>query len=106
MNATLCRTTDADLELDNPISLDESYQTTPVLAITPLLQRPDEEELHMQFEEALCERATAFGSRLQSLRDETSLNHSVQRILIYFCCALGCMLLGFDLMGLLVLHMR
>lgn len=159
MNATLCRTTDADLEFDDLVPIDDGYETTPILAVTPFAQSPDEEELHMQFEEALCERATAFGSCLKCLRDsawytevpavpllssslavltteplaektnaETSpgqsnqiympqtqalqqaaselLKHSAQRVLIYFCCALIFMLLGFDLMGLLVLHIR
>jgi hypothetical protein len=106
MNATVCRTTDVDLELDNLVSLDDGYETTPILAITPILQRPDEEELHTQFEEALYERATRFGSRLKCLRDEASAKPNIQRVLIYFCAALSCILLGFDLMGLLVLHMH
>ncbi len=106
MNATVCRTTDVDLELDNLASLDGGYETTPILAITPILHRPDEEELYMQFEEALYKRATGFEDRLKRLRDEASAKPSIQRVLIYFCGALSCILLGFDLMGLLVLHMR
>ena len=106
MNITHCRTTDAELVLDNLISLDEDYRTTPILAITPILQRPDEEELYTQFEEALRKRATASRSRLKPSRGTASLNHNAQRVLIYFCCALSCMLFGFDLMGLLVLYMR
>jgi len=106
MNITHCRTTDAELELDNLISLDEDYKTIPIFAITPILQRPDEEELHTQFEEALRKRATASRSLLKRLRGSCALNHKAQRAIIYFCCALNCMLLGFDLMGLLVLHMR
>jgi hypothetical protein len=106
MNATVCRKTDVALELDNLVALDEGYETTPIMAITPLLEQPDEEELHTQFEEALCKRVTAFGSRLKYLRDSASLHHRTQRVLIYFCSALSLILLGFDLMGLLVLHMR
>ena len=118
MNITVCRTTDVDLELDKLTSLDEGYETTPILAITPIPQRPDEEELHAQFEEALYARINAFGSHLQYLGNKPSSNHNtqrvfisssghnVQRFLIYFCAALSCMSLGFDLMGLLVLHMR
>ena len=162
MNATLCRTTDVELELSNLVALDESYATAPMVAITPLPQLPDEEELHIQFEEALRERTTAFGSSFNHLRDsawytdvssisllpsslptpktealselaivETSPTHtdevyaaymtpiettkqaanvslsgSVQRILIFCCFALSCMLLGFDVMGLLILHMH
>jgi hypothetical protein len=106
MNITHCRTTNAELALDNLISLDEDYKTTPIFAITPILPRPDEEELYIQFEEALHKRATASGSRLKHPRIIASLNHNVQRVLIYFCCALSCMLLGFDLMGLLILHMH
>ncbi len=106
MNITLCRTTDADLELDNLTSLDEVYKTVPVFAITPLTQRPDEEEIYTEFEDALCKRATASKSRWKRLKNSVSLSLRGQRILIYFCCALNCVLLGFDLMGLLVLHMR
>jgi hypothetical protein len=106
MNATASRKTDVDLELANLVALEECYDTTPILAITPLLERPDEEELHTQFEEALYERATAFRSRLKSLRDSAPLRHRTQRVLIYSCSALSLILLGFDLMGLLVLHMR
>jgi hypothetical protein len=106
MNITHCRTTDAELALDNPISLDEDYKTIPIFAITAIPPRPDEEELYAQFEEALRKRATASRSRLKHLRGIASLNHTVQRILIYCCCTLSCILLGFDLMGLLILHMR
>lgn len=106
MNITHCRTTDVELELDNLIPLDEDYRTTPLLAITPIPQRPDEEELHAQFEEALRKRATTSASRLKRLRGSAPLKANLQRFLIYFCCALSCILLGFDLMGLLVLHMR
>ena len=106
MNMTHCRTTDAELELDNLLSLDEDYKTIPIFAITPIPQRPDEEELHRQFEKALRKRAIASRGFLQRLRGSGALNHKVQRAIIYFCCALNCMLLGFDLMGLLVLHTR
>jgi hypothetical protein len=106
MNVTLCRTTDVDLELDNLTSLDESYKTIPVLAITPLTLRTDEEEVYTEFEDALCKRATASRSCWKRLKNSASLSLRGQRILISFCCALNCVLLGFDLMGLLVLHMR
>jgi hypothetical protein len=157
MNATLCRTTDVELELSDLVSLDEVYATAPMVAITPLPQLPDEEELHSQFEAALRERTTAFDSCFNRLRDsswytevsaisllssplatpkteslaemaiaETSSvhtdqvyatqmqtikqmshglwNRSVQRAFIFCCFALSCMLLGFDVMGLLILH--
>lgn len=107
MNITYCRTTDAGIELDDRIPLDEDYRTTPLFAITPIPQRPDEEELHAQFEEALHKRAaTESASRSKHLRGSSQSNLNVQRFLIYFCCALNCVLLGFDLMGLLVLHLR
>lgn len=157
MNATVFRTTDAELELNKLASIDEGYETTPILAIAPLPQRPDEEELHTLFEKALDERLTGFGSCLNRLRDSVAyteapkwtlfssrqarptteplsqlsiakicpvyrdqtyslqrqtkhrflsifLKTSTQRAIIYFCCALSFMLLGFDLMGLLVLY--
>jgi hypothetical protein len=106
MDITHCRTTDADLALDNLISLDEDYKTIPIFAISPNSPRPDEEELHIQFEEALRKRATTSRSRLKHPESTASLNYNVQRVLIYCCFALSCILLGFDLMGLLILHMR
>jgi hypothetical protein len=159
MHAMLCRTTDVELELDNLVSIDDDYKTAPMLAITLLPPLRDEEELHMQFEAALCERITMFDGCLHYVRDaawyaeassisllssplttltteplsemaiaETSSahtnqihaphmlitqqkssgfwNHRVQSALIYCCCALSCILLGFDMMGLLILHTR
>ena len=106
MNITHCRTTDVELELDNLISLDEDYTTTPLFTITPILQRPDEEELHMQFEKALQKRIRTSSSHWQRLRRLLALNSHARRVLLHCCCALNCILLGFDLMGLLVLHMR
>ena len=157
MNATVFRTTEAELELDKLASIDEGYETTPILAIAPLPPRPDEEELHTLFEKALDERLIRFGSCLNRQRNSVAhtevlkqtlfssrqarptteplsqlaktcpvyrgqtyplqgqtkhkflnifLKKSTQRAIIYFCCALSFTLLGFDLMGLLVLHMR
>jgi len=62
--------------------------------------------LHMQFEEALQKRVNASKNLLSCLRRSLWFNYKNQRILLYFCCALNCILFGFDLMGLLVLNMH
>jgi hypothetical protein len=146
MNSTLCVTT--DVELDNYViqtdtmPVEDTYTTIPIVAIQPLYQEPDEEELHTSFEEAISERLVTLRKRLsqtsnallstQQLRRDihpvslttgkyattplsvvpssvtrpSLLGNESQRVVIFACLALMCMLIGFDLMGLLVLSIR
>ena len=135
MNCTLWRSVDTDVaEFDEKFVQDvitnikSAYATVPTAVVKPAFQRADEEELHTSFEEAISDRLLALHPRLdrisQSLPsahdNETvqcqsvqvqqqglSLNVNMQqRITIFTCFALMFMLTGFDLMGMLVLHMH
>ena len=135
MNCTLWRSVDTDVaEFDEKFVQDvitnikSAYATVPTAVVKPAFQRADEEELHTSFEEAISDRLLALHPRLdrisQSLPsahdNETvqcqsvqvqqqglSLNVNMQqRITIFACFALMFMLTGFDLMGMLVLHMH
>ncbi len=112
--------------------IESAYATVPTAVVKPVFQLGDEEELHTSFEEAISERLLALHPRLdrisQSLPsapdNETVECQSVQvqeqgkqqglfpnvniqqRITIFACFALMFMLTGFDLMGILVLHMH
>lgn len=113
--------------------LEEQYfATVPMLAISParLRQRELEEELHTSFEEAISERAARVSARLRRLSTTTALTRaepetdalpatrrfSVTPLLRFwrehrdairrFCLGLGLFLIGFDLMGLLVMLAR
>ena len=158
MNSILSVATDAELDnytihTDN-LSLEDSYDTVPVVAIQPLYPQLNEEDLYTSFEEAISDRLMMVRERLsristQQLQHDTEplgstwysqgellyaehaqlpqicsdvpwgyradagqcatrslLGNGRQRMLIFACLALICMLSGFDLMGLLVLHMR
>lgn len=101
-----------------------------------LSQLPDEEELHTSFEEAISGRLLALHSRLSRLSNPTLAIHNIEprtdadlfttvpsqvistnlienarhfawkRATIFTCSATMFLLLGFDLMGFLVLHMH
>jgi hypothetical protein len=135
MNCTLWRSVDTDVaEFDEKFvqdvitDIESAYATVPTAVVKPAFQRADEEELHTSFEEAISDRLLALHPRLdrisQSLPsahyNETvqcqsvqvqqqglSLNANMQqRVTIFACFALMFMLTGFDLMGMLVLHMH
>ncbi len=150
MISTLYRTTDVELDdyaiqTDN-LPFEDSYATLPMVAVQPLFQHPDEEELYTSFEEAISDRLAAVQKRLSRISDpslnipevpyntyslwnpQTELPQPVyasrplvvsrgesrpsllgtgwQRAALFASFALICMLIGFDLMGLLVLYMR
>lgn len=102
----------------------------------PVSQLPDEEELHTSFEEAISDRLLALHGRLSRLSNPTLAIHNIEprtdadlfatapahviptnhmenvrhfawkRATIFACSATMFLLLGFDLMGFLVLHMH
>ncbi len=106
------------------------YATTPMPAFRPVFQQPNEEELHTSFEEAISERVLAVNRRLGHLsrghsRGRQSVSHvecgrssressralarvgkAWQRGVLLMSIALMLVLLGFDLMGLLVLYVH
>jgi hypothetical protein len=111
-------------------NIESAYATVPTAVVKPAFQRADEEELHTSFEEAISDRLLALHPRLdrisqslpsahdndtvecqsvqvQSKQHGFFLNATIQqRIMIFACFALMFMLIGFDLMGMLVLHMH
>lgn len=109
---------------------DSLYATTPMPAFRPVFQQPDEEELYTSFEEAISDRVLAVNRQLSRLsRAHSSVRQSVshvecgrssresggalvlvgnawQRGVLLISIALMLVLLGFDLMGVLVLHLH
>src|SRR5437868_2552868 len=59
---------DYALQTDN-VSVEDSYATTPMAAIHPLYQCPDEEELYTSFEAAISDRLVAVQERLSRISD-------------------------------------
>ncbi len=103
--------------------------TTPMPAFRPVFQQPNEEELYTSFEEAISDRALAVNRRLSHLsRAHSRVRQSVSHVecgrssreggalarvgnawqngVLLLSLALMLVLLGFDLMGLLVLHVH
>ncbi len=111
-------------------TLEDMYATTPMGVVRPVYHQPDEEELHTSFEEAISDRVLAVSRQLSRLsgahtsnmfvRSETSApvkrdglavllmlpGHTWQRGMLFMALAFMLVLAGFDLMGLLVLHMH
>lgn len=110
--------------------IENTYATVPTAVVKPVFQRADEEELHTSFEEAISDRLLALHPRLDRISQSLPSAHDndtvecqaiqvqnkpqglllnvnvQQRITIFACFALMFMLTGFDLMGMLVLHMH
>ena len=108
---------------------DSLFVTTPMPAFRPLFQRSDEEEVYTSFEEAMSERVLAVNRQLSHLsRAQSRVRQSVSQVecgrssraggalarvrkawqsaLLLLSMALMLVLLGFDVMGLLVLHVH
>jgi membrane-bound ClpP family serine protease len=127
-------TTDADI--CDALNVQEDFVTRPMQAVQPECIATDEEALHLSFEEAISDRIVTLNmnryaarSALAStgpLRDTTvrralsalatenaefskarrALRIGWQRVITYVCIALMLMLIGFDLMGLLILRLH
>lgn len=120
------------VQTDIPVMVD-SYMTQPMPVMTLPCELVDEEEVYSAFEEALSERQRALqwksrllsNASLHAVRntdplaqqsvtfartnvstDTSASNRGWQRGLIFASLALIFILAGFDLMGLLVLHMH
>jgi hypothetical protein len=134
MNSVLCRTTDAvlneyvlasDKMNMNVEHFDESYATAPMAVVRPASF--GEEELHTLFESAISSRLLAMREQMdrisgplpytQSRSYDTDVlpvvtkrpfvfHRSWQRTLLYTSLALMLTMIGFDVMGLLVLCTR
>jgi hypothetical protein len=109
---------------------DALYATTPMTAFRPVFQQPNEEELYTSFEEAISERLLVANWRLSHLsRAHSSVRQSVSHVeygrssresggalarvgyawqsrVLLISIALMLFLLGFDLMGFLMLYVH
>ncbi len=109
---------------------DSLYVTTPLPAFRPVFQQPNEEGLYTSFEEALSDRVLAVNRQLSHLsRAQSRVRQSVSQVeggrssresggafarvgkawqsgVLLLSSALMLVLLGFDLMGLLLLHVH
>jgi hypothetical protein len=131
MNAIFCSGTQTDIAIHNTaISLEDRYATAPLRSVLPRQQSVDEDSLHASFDAALSDRVLALNNHWNSRSSlhtpayttnalwhsrpsvsteplTSCASHSThvwpQRIM-YSCLALMLLLIGFDLMGLLVLH--
>jgi hypothetical protein len=131
MNATLCRTTEQELDICKVHAYESSYETAPMRVVLPLFQQPNEESLHTSFEEAISDRQIAVHERLQRLtlplsgplasyntesikgfgpllvpQRQQVVPLRIQRSFRQTCLALMFSLVGFDIMGMLVLHIH
>lgn len=122
-----CRTQTDMTTMVNAPAIEESYATTPMTAVR--LVSDDEEELHTSFEEAISGRLVAMQGRLSRIsgpllhnqhtqRDTDpvivpvnqestcSFGKAWQRRVLFGSLGFMCVTIGFDLMGLLVLHLH
>ena len=134
MNSIVCNP--AEMELDSICNTTETaapedmYATTPLVVVRPTYTRPDEEELHTSFEEAISDRVLAVNRQLRHLSFPltdclvvqspmytpvkaqsllarlTRPAYTSRQALLCVAIALMLVMVGFDLMGLLVLHTR
>jgi hypothetical protein len=133
LNSTLCISTDATLNNYGVQAVEDGYETAPI-ALTKIACQPlDEEELHLSFEEAIDSRVTTWHEQLSRIANTDSLIdasfpctngsnvllHQVnqgasrsplgsgwQRGVIFCGLAFIFTLIGFNLMGLLILSTR
>jgi hypothetical protein len=134
MNSIVCNP--AEMELDifcnttETVTPEDMYATTPLVVVRPTYTQPNEEELHTSFEEAISDRVLAVNRQLRHLsipltdcldvqspaRTPVKLQSLLARLtrpgyasrqaLLYVAIALMLVMVGFDLMGLLVLQTR
>ncbi|GHO86521.1 hypothetical protein [Dictyobacter formicarum] len=138
MSATLCPTTEIDLDIcDLPVVTNDEYETAPMAVALPPQQPIDEETLYVGFEKAISDRCHTWkhlsDGTLNSVQHTSDsrhtgkncassvfpatnplinnqvidfLHYNWQRSVLVVCLALMFILIGFDVMGLLVLSMR
>jgi hypothetical protein len=106
---------------------EDMYSTTPLTITRSLYRQSNEDELHSSFEEAISDRVLALNRQLgrmsvplignlsaqssmsaivkqqNSLTRLTFLNPGLRRVMLFIAIAFMLIMVGFDLMGLLVL---
>jgi hypothetical protein len=106
---------------------DDLYSTTPLIVMRTLYRQPNEDELHSSFEEAISDRVIALNMQLRHLSipliDDVSMRSSMRplvklqskpthftlltpavwKVILLITIAFMLIMIGFDLMGLLIL---
>lgn len=128
MNSTLCYRVGFDIVHDffgaTPF-VEDQFATAPVIAVYPALafEQPDEEELHTSFEQAISDRVLAMSKQLSrisgplvnsevggSVKQENKriglafLRQAWKQVILYVGLAVMFLLVGFDLMGVMMLY--
>ncbi|HEX6108120.1 MAG TPA: hypothetical protein VFZ02_01810 [Ktedonobacteraceae bacterium] len=109
---------------------EDMYATTPLTIMRSLYRQSNEEELHSSFEEAISDRVLVLNRQLRRLSIPftdnlsvqsplssvvkmpsltarlTSLGRASRQAMLSLAIAFMLVMVGFDLMGLLVLYMR
>jgi hypothetical protein len=109
---------------------EDIYSTTPLTITRSLYRQSNEEELHSSFEEAISDRVLVINRQLRRLSIPltdnlsvqspmssvvkmpsltarlTSLGQASRQAMLRIAIAFMLVMVGFDLMGLLVLHMQ
>src|SRR6266702_7089191 len=134
MNSILYNSSETELSVRcitiEKTTSEDIYATSPLVAVRPIYRQPNEEELHSSFEEAISDRVLAVNRQLRRLSVPLTDNLSVQsptstvvkrqgllacltllgqvsrQAMLLIAIAFMLVMVGFDLMGLLVLHMR
>jgi len=135
MNSILCSSTDTELDIRRITAAmpapEDRYATAPMALLQPAYRQCDEEELHTSFEEAISDRVLAVNRQLQRLSGtlltstrqvqpqtsswlkkqvlalrSSSFEKAWPKGILFAAFALMLLMVGFDLMGLLVLHMH
>jgi hypothetical protein len=126
----------AETELDircittETAATEDMYSTTPLKNMRSIYRQSNEEELHSSFEEAISDRVLVLNRQLRRvsipftdnvsiqspLSSEvkmpslsarlTSIGQASRQAMLHIAIAFMLVMVGFDLMGLLVLHMR
>jgi hypothetical protein len=132
MNTTLYNPADTKLDIHCPFAdtamPEDMHATTPMAIVRATCRQPSEEELHTSFEQAISDRVLAVNRQLKRLSypltgavhsqtDTTVTQRSLvthltllerawQQRIRYLAIAFLLFMVGFDLMGLLVLRLH
>jgi hypothetical protein len=109
------------------VAFEDLYSTTPLIRMRSIYRQPNEEELHSSFEEAISDRVFALNKQLRYLNVPlidsvpaqssmrgvvglpsdptpfTLLRSRSRQVMLLIAIAFMLIMVGFDLMGLLVL---
>jgi hypothetical protein len=134
MNSILYNPAETELDIrcitTGPAAIEDMYSTTPLTNMRSIYQQYNEEELHSSFEEAISDRVLVLNRQLRRLSIPltdnvsiqsplssvvimpgisarlTSLGQASRQAMLRIAVAFMLVMVGFDLMGLLVLHMN